>query len=122
MQAGVLTKIIYPTGGSSLFEYEANKVYTISNNSIPSAPTGKGSSLQYLTGQTVSKTFVITDATIGGGPGTTPVTVIASAMGSTPGCQISPASGYSTCYTASIVGVNGTNFPIQYLKDGTSTI
>ncbi len=125
MMAGVLKKIIYPTGGYSLFEYEANKVYASnSDNSIPTPPAGKYASLQYLTGQTLADTFTVSYATSGGVPGgTTRVTVSSIAMGHTqpPGCQISP-SGYSTCYTASIEGINGTSFPIQYIKDGTSTV
>jgi len=125
MMAGVLKKIIYPTGGYSLFEYEANKVYTSnSDNSIPNPPAGKYANLQYLTGQTLADTFTVSYATSGGVPGgTTRVTVSSIAMGHTqpPGCQVSP-SGYSTCYTASIEGINGTSFPIQYIRDGTSTV
>ncbi len=117
MQAGTLTKITYPTGGYSMFDYEANTVYASStDNTIPNAGVGEVAGFHYLYNETKTQTFSV----VYPDPNSHIVTVsaISRAMNNT--CPFDNV-GYSQCYYASIVGVNGTQYGPLYFKEGTTT-
>lgn len=61
MQAGTLTKITYPTGGYTYFDYEANRLYSSDTNLgfTNLAPIAKSASLTLLTGETKTQDFSV---------------------------------------------------------------
>ncbi len=122
MKASVLTEIIYPTGGKSSFEYEANRLYTsdFALGGVNVEPLGKTASLVLVTND-VNKT---SDFTVGipypsGGGAPAIVTVVLRQQ--VQNCPPSPA-GVPNCYQVSIKGINGTVFNETYLLEGAQTL
>ncbi len=114
MQAGVLTKITYPTGGYSKFDYQANTVYqSAEDNSVPVAGVGKDAFLAFSPVQTLYDTFTISYPDPNSG--VAQLTGLIRTMDS--GCTYDN-NGFSQCYTASLYGINGTSYGPQYFKEG----
>jgi len=114
MQYGVLTKILWPTGGYTKFDYEANQVYGDPSSGtipVPGTPEQAGQ-----TGYTssFSQDFTITNPD----PATGKVAVTLYAL-TTPGgvCPLDP-NGFSQCYQGTLEGINGTNYTLNSFKEG----
>lgn len=122
MQAGVLNEIIYPTGGKTFFEYEANKLYT-SNDAlgalnIEPIPKSAGLVPPLVTGD-VNKT---SDFTVGiPYPAGAPAIITVVLRQQVQNCAPSPL-GIPSCYEVYIEGRNGTVFTRKYLLEGSQTI
>lgn len=114
MQAGMLTKITYPTGGYSYFDYESNKLYTTDNNlgftSIE--PVSKSTGLTLLTGDTKTIDFSVIYAD----PSTSMVRVTITNRQQLQNCDD------GACFHTYIEGRNSTVLTRYYFPEGTMTL
>ncbi|HEY4291342.1 MAG TPA: hypothetical protein VGN00_29780 [Puia sp.] len=114
MKAGSLSKIVYPTGGYTTFDYEANKLYTSADNtSIPQQGVGYSVGFAFGENESKSQTFTITYPN----PATGKVDFSGSVVAMNKTCPFDNA-GFNQCYYAQIKGVNGTQFGPFDLKEG----
>jgi YD repeat-containing protein len=115
MLSGMLTQITYPTGGTTTFNYEPNTVYQLNGDpSIPPPGVGKDALVVFTPVTTVSDTFTILYPD--------PNTHIAQCTGVIHNMEQNcpfDNNGFSQCYTASLIGINGTTYGPQYFKEGT---
>jgi len=119
MQACVLNEIVYPTGGKTLFQYEANRLYTSTAalGNINVEPVPKSQPFSLFTGD-VNKT---TDFSVGipypdGAPNALVTVAVRQQIQN---CPPSP-TGVPSCYEMYIERRDGTNR--IYLLEGTNTI
>lgn len=120
MKNGTLYKIVYPTGGYSQFDYEANRVFgNPQTSSIPVAGVPKqAGSTAFFYNTSFSQTFTIVDPD----PATGKVAVTVTALSMDhQSCPLDPY-GFSQCYTAKLQGINGTSYPLTVFKDGQTNI
>lgn len=114
MKAGILTQITYPTGGTTTFNYESNTVYMASgDNSVPQQGIGEDAFVVFTPYQTKADTFTIQYPD--------PNTHIAQLTGEIHTMDHTcpfDNDGFSQCYSAWLVGINGTQFGPQYFKEG----
>jgi len=114
MKAGTLSKIIYPTGGYTSFDFEANKFFTLASNaSIPQAGVGRAPGVNIGYNQTADTVFTIAYPD----PNTGRVQLTGTVHAISSGCPFDNV-GFSQCYNAQIQGINGTAFGPYDLKEG----
>ncbi len=114
MQAGILKKITYPTGGYTYFDYEANRLYT-SDNGLAFTnlePVAKAKSLTLLTGDTKTADFSVVNPN----PSTTMVRITVTNRQQLENCAP------KTCFLTYIEGRNATVYTRKYFDEGTSTL
>jgi hypothetical protein len=120
MQAGILRKIIYPTGGFTEFHYEANRVLASDKD------------FQLLNIETVSKgQYLVINSGDGGkqldfivkdpDPLTGKIIMLAVARQQVQDCPSDP-NGFPTCCNMYIEGINGTVYPKSRFKEGHNTL
>ena len=114
MQAGMLTKITYPTGGYSYFDYEANRLYSSDTNLgfTNLAPISKSASLTLFTGETKTQDFSVVYVD----PSTSLVRLTVTNRQQIQNC---PAT---MCFQTYIEGRNSTVLTRRYFIEGTQTL
>jgi YD repeat-containing protein len=131
MKACVLTQITYPTGGYTIFDYEANRLNASDHDlgNSQTAAVGRGDFIEYETGESTEKTITIADPD----PNTGHVVMTFNnrqqvremdytVTPSRQKCAPDPNSGMPTCFEAYIEGTNGTTYARHYLIEGISTV
>jgi YD repeat-containing protein len=114
MQACILNKIVYPTGGHSIFDYEANRLYTTDQalGGTNLEPVSKATDLILQTGETKSQDFVISDPDLSTGM----VRITVKNRQQVENC---PAG---SCFQTYVEGRNSTAFSRYYFPEGASTV
>jgi len=117
MTMGTLTRITYPTGGYSSFDYEPNTVYTNPvNSSIPTAGVPKMAGFNFQYNQTIADTFSVAYPD----PNTGKALLTGTLHSMVNSCPYDPY-GYNQCYQAWLEGINGTQYGPQQFKEGSLT-
>ena len=119
MMAGSLTKIIYPTGGSTTFDFEPKNIYTFNASTLEFVPYGGGVIHEYGQADTpltrsVNFTIISSGGTVGAfvvnvhntstnySPLLTIINSSGSDVASTPLSINSPSAGNTTTYTDTV--------------------
>ncbi len=131
MKACALSQITYPTGGYTIFDYEANRLNASDHDLSFTQTSGEGRSdfLEYETGESTEKIITITDPDPNNGHVVMTFNnrqqVMEMNYTTSPPrqkCAPDPNSGLPTCFEAYIEGANGTTYARHYLVEGTSTV
>lgn len=119
-QANVLTKITYPTGGFTAFDYESNQVFASDKDFLflNAAPVTKGDFLVVVSREPlVEKILTLKDPD----PLTGKIPFETRARSMVQACP-SDANGFPTCYQMYIEGVSPTVYPKTIIKEGIQSL